>query len=380
MELCGRRFDTGQPTRLEIADGRIARVQFVAECDTTAAWPWIAPGLVDLQVNGYGGREFTSPSLTIEDVDAIAEAMLACGVTRFCPTVTTQAYAVQEHAMATIDAACRASPELARHLIGIHFEGPYISAQDGPRGAHPREHCRPPDWNEFQRLQAAAGGRIRLVTLSPEYAGAPEFIRRATDAGVLASIGHTAANGVQIRAAVDAGARLSTHLGNGSHGMLPRHPNYIWDQLAEDRLTATLIADGHHLPAEVVKSIIRAKTSERSILVSDLVAQAGLPPGRYRGSLCEVDVLPTGRLVVAGQTQMLAGASAPLGEGVAGAVHFAGVSLAEAVRMAAHRPAELLGLSVSALMPGDSAELLAFDIEPSLAGAGRAFRVHVALP
>src|SRR5690606_31509122 len=112
--------------------------------------------------------------------------------------------------------------------------------------------------------------------------GAPRFIARAVSSGVVVAIGHTGATSEQIRAAVDSGARLSTHLGNGAHAVLPRHPNYIWDQLACDELWASIIVDGHHLPATVVKCFQRIKGSERLILITDAVSVAGLPPGRYR--------------------------------------------------------------------------------------------------
>jgi N-acetylglucosamine-6-phosphate deacetylase len=159
------------------------------------------------------------------------------------------------------------------------------------------------------------------------------------------AIGHTAATSEQIKAAVDAGARFSTHLGNGAHGQIRRHPNYIWDQLAEDRLWASLIVDGHHLPPPVVQSFVRAKTPQRCLLVSDITGMAGMPPGEYRGtSLGDVDVLEDGRLVVAGQRQYLAGASRPIGDGVANVMNFAGVDLKTAVEMASLRPAELMGL------------------------------------
>jgi N-acetylglucosamine-6-phosphate deacetylase len=384
MQLCGRRYDTGQPVRLEIARphgaaGQIVRAAFCRLDETTARWPWIAPGLVDLQVNGYGGHEFSSPGLQVEQVAAIAQAMLAAGVTRFCPTLTTADFATLCHGLRTVAAACEQSPPLARQIAGIHLEGPYISGEDGPRGAHPPAHCRPPDWDEFERLQAAAGGRIKLLTLAPELPGAGPFIARAAAAGVVVAIGHTAADGQQIRAAVAAGARLSTHLGNGCHRTLPRHPNYLWDQLAEDRLQASLIADGHHLPAEVLKTIVRAKMPKRCILVSDLAAQAGLPPGRYRGNLCDVEVLPSGRLVIAGQTQLLAGAAAPLGAGVANAVRLAGTTLAEAIRMAAYQPAALLGVAVGELAPGDPADLVAFDLTNDPPDAANPFRVRAVI-
>jgi len=252
---------------------------------------------------------------------------------------------------------------VARRVAGIHLEGPYISPQDGVRGVHPREYCRRPDWDEFRRLQEAAGGRIRILTMAVEFHQAPGFIEQVAASGVVVAIGHTAADSAQIHAAVDAGARMSTHLGNGSHPMIRRHSNYIWDQLAEDRLTAGLIVDGHHLPPEVVKTFVRAKTPGRCILVSDLVGLAGSPPGRYASSLCDVEVLPSGKLVIAGQAELLAGASEPIGTGVANVIRFAGASLTEAVRMAVDHPARLLGIHPGGLQPGDPADLVLFDLD-----------------
>src|SRR5690606_23768857 len=125
-----------------------------------------------------------------------------------------------------VRAACEREPWAAKMVPGCHVEGPYISPEDGPRGAHPLDHVRPCDPAELDRWQAASGSRVRLVTLAPESAGAVEFIRYAVSQGVRISIGHTAASTEQIAAAVDAGACLSTHLGNGAHGTLRRHPNY----------------------------------------------------------------------------------------------------------------------------------------------------------
>src|SRR5262249_8138444 len=153
--------------------------------------------------------------------------------------------------------------DLAAAVPGLHVEGPYLSPEDGPRGAHPLEHIRPPDWDEFQRFLEAAGGRIRLLTLAPEAEAALPFIERLPAAGIVVAIGHTGADPETIHAAVRAGARLSTHLGNGAHSMIRRHPNYIWEQLACDDLTASVIADGHHLPASVLKCFARVKGAER---------------------------------------------------------------------------------------------------------------------
>ena len=364
--ISGRHFCTGRPVELEIRGGRIGTVREIESCATL---PWLSPGFIDIQSNGYGGQEFSSPSLTVEKVAEIAARQAAFGVTQFLPTVTTASFDTIVHSLTTIAQACRERPDVAHIAPGIHLEGPYIASEDGPRGAHPLAHCRPPDWEEFQRFQSAAGGRLRLLTLSPEYANAPEFIRRAVDSGVVVSIGHTAADSSQIRAAVDAGARLSTHLGNGAHRLLRRHPNYLWDQLADDRLSASLIVDGHHLPAEVVQTMVRAKTPPRCILVSDLSGLAGLPPGRYDTELCELEILADGRLVIAGQDQLLAGASLPIGDGIVNVMRFAGVDLATAVAMATENPARLLGLDIVRLEAGDAADCTLFDLVPRVTGA-----------
>ena len=290
----------------------------------------------------------------------------AFGITRCCPTLFTDSFEVLRHGVTTIAQACESWPDVDRRIAGIHVEGSYLSPDDGPRGAHPLEHCRRPDWDEFRRLQDAAEGRIRLFTMSVEFDESPAFIQRVVATGVVVAIGHTSADSAHIDAAVEAGARMSTHLGNGAHLMLPTYPNYFWDQLAEDRLITSLIVDGRHLPPHVVKIFIRAKTPERCVLISDLSGWAGQPAGRYRAAHGELEILPEGTLVVAGQRQILAGASRPIGDGVANVMQFADLSLREAVDMASARPARLLGLQPGGLEVGDPADLVLFDlVEPA---------------
>jgi N-acetylglucosamine-6-phosphate deacetylase len=332
--------------------------------------PLVAPGLVDLQINGYGGVEFNDPQLSIDKVRQVALSQDAFGVTGFLATTTTDSHAVLAHALATIARAIDQVPEIAARIAGIHLEGPFISPDDGPRGAHPRQHVRPPDWQEFGTLQDAARGRIKLLTMSPEYDGAADIIRRAASTGVLVAIGHTKATSDQIRAAVDAGARMSTHLGNGAHPQIRRHPNYIWDQLADDRLVASLITDGHHLPPTVVKSMVRAKTPDRIVLVSDITSMGGMPPGKYQTGLGELEVLASGKLVPAGQPDILAGASLPLHVCVANVMRFADIDLPTAIAMASTRPAGLIGLADHGLDVGTAANLVLFDL-PSAAAPDR---------
>jgi N-acetylglucosamine-6-phosphate deacetylase len=367
LRFVARRFDTLRPITVAIKSGRIDSLR---PADEAPHLPFVAPGFVDLQINGYGGVEFNDPQLTIAKVRQAALSQDAFGVTSFLATTTTDSFDVLARSLATIAQAIDELPEVAARIPGIHVEGPFISPEDGPRGAHPRQHVRPPNWDEYRRLADAARGRVKLITVSPEYDDAAEFIRRVVQTGVLVAIGHTKATSDQIRAAVDAGARMSTHLGNGAHPQIRRHPNYIWDQLAEDRLTASLITDGHHLPPAVVKSMVRGKTPERIVLVSDVTGMGGMPPGRYQTGLGELEVLSSGKLVPAGNPDILAGAALPIHVCVANVMRFAGVDLATAVRMASTRPAELIGISGHTLDEGAAANLVLFDL-PTLAAPDR---------
>jgi N-acetylglucosamine-6-phosphate deacetylase len=357
--LLARRYDTLRPVSLEIEGGRIAQISAAPD---QPGLPIVAPGLVDLQINGFGGIEFNDRELTVEKVRQVALSQDQFGVTALLATCTTDSHEILRHALATIAAAIREVPQVATRIPGIHLEGPYISPEDGPRGAHPRQHVRTPDWDEFRRLQDASEGKIKLLTISPEYASSPDVISRVAASGVLVAIGHTKASSDQIKAAVDAGARMSTHLGNGAHPLIRRHPNYIWDQLAEDRLVASLIVDGHHLPPAVVKSMIRAKTPERIVLVSDITAMGGMPAGKYQTGLGELEVLPSGKLVPAGQPDILAGAALPIHVCVANVMRFAGIDLRTAIDMASLAPAKLIGLDHPGLAAGAPANLFLFDL------------------
>ena len=360
MELKGRHYENGEPVCVTLDGERIAAVEPARPRGDVREWPWIAPGLFDLQINGHGGTWFSKTGLTADDVVRTLEPHFRFGITRLCPTLITNSFEALAAGFAAIREACEREPWVATMVPGCHLEGPYISPEDGPRGAHPLEHVRAADWEEFSRLQEIAGNRIRLVTLAPEQDGAIEFIRRATAAGVVISIGHTAATGEQIAAAVDAGARLSTHLGNGAHGMLRRHPNYIWEQLGEARLAASIIVDGHHLPPSVVRSIVRAKGVRNTILTCDASGLAGCPPGLYREGSMEVEILEDGRLVLAGQRQFLAGSGAETDTCVAKVIEFAGVSLKDALEMAGRYPARLLGFEEIRLRRGSRADLILF--------------------
>lgn len=363
MEITGRRYDDGQAVTVCVRDGVIESVEAADEASAAEELVWIAPGLFDLQVNGYGGVWFSNARLQVDEVRQVVRGYLAHGVTRLFPTLVTNSYEALEAGFRAIDEACR-EDELVRQMVpGCHLEGPYISAEDGPRGAHPLPHVRPPDWDEFQRLQAASGDRIKLLTLAPEWPGAADFIRQCVDSGVVVAIGHTAANSEQIAQAVEAGARLSTHLGNGAHGMIRRHPNYIWDQLGDPQLWASLITDGHHLPDSVVRSMMAAKGLDRVVITCDASGLAGCPPGRYDEGEIAVEILEDGRLVLAGQAQLLAGSGSTTEECVARAVATGAVTLAQAWDLASSQPCRLCGLERIAIQPGCRADLVEFRMD-----------------
>lgn len=323
----------------------------------------IAPALIDVQVNGMGGFNLNGAAASVDSVLGTLDALHREGVTRFCPTIVTATEESILASVATVARACAEHPDVEHAVLGIHIEGPFISAEDGPRGAHNAEWVRPPDWEEFLRWQDAAGGRIRKVTIAPEWPGAIDFIRKLVDSGVVASIGHSAASVDDIRAAVDAGARMATHLGNGAHPLIKRHPNYIWAQLAEDRQWAGLIPDGFHLPPETLKVMIRAK-GRKAILTSDASYLARMPAGHYtthHGN--EVVLEPSGKLHLASTDDILAGSALTLRQGVQNVVNFGILPLSEAIDLATLHPAEMFGLAesgVGSLRVGGPADLITY--------------------
>ncbi len=351
-------YATGEGVLIRMARGMIESIEAIA---ADASSPWVGPGFVDLQINGYGGFDMNAVPIAPDSVGQMIRALWREGVTTCFPTVITNSDEAISAAMRTIGEACERDAVTAAGVGGIHLEGPFISMQDGARGAHAREFVRGPDWLMFQRWQEAAGGRIRIITLSPEWPGSVEFIERCAASGVTVSIGHTSATPEQIAESVRAGARLSTHLGNAAHLMLPRHPNYLWEQLAQDELWTTLIADGFHLPAQVLKVVMKVK-GERAMLVSDAVALCGMPPGEYETAVGGRVVLTSeGRLYLAENPKLLAGSVQMLRSGIENLMRLKLACLAEAWEMGSIRPARFMKLAVSAgLSPGAPADLVLF--------------------
>ncbi|MCA1033545.1 amidohydrolase family protein [Bacillus infantis] len=357
--LEGMHYKDNKPVRIIIKDGFIESMEPLAALEDSELY--IAPGFVDLQVNGYRGVDFNSIELTVDDVRKACLFLLEEGATSFFPTIITNSFDQIASLTSTISLA-REQDELVRSMIpGIHLEGPFLSGEDGPRGAHSKQYIQSPDFEFFQALNESVNGLIKMITLSPEWPNAADFIKKAAAQQVLVSIGHTAADGEQIREAVKAGAALSTHLGNGAHIMLPRHPNYLWDQLAEDSLAATVICDGYHLPSSVLKVIEKVK-EDKMLIISDSVALAGLPPGDYTAPVGgEVTLTEQGKLHLKNEPKLLAGSAQSILWGVNTLTSMGITALEKAIEKASILPAKLLNLpQKDGLQAGAPADLLLF--------------------
>lgn len=354
----------GSATILETGFDRLIQTvdELIQPPETEA---YLAPGFIDLQVNGFAGVDYNDPATSPEALFESLRTMFQTGVTRCFPTVITGSYERMANSLHNLAAAKEeflgnGLPQ-GHAMEAFHVEGPYISPEDGPRGAHPIEHVRPPDISEFERLQEAARGHIRLVTVSPEWPQTPKFVEHLARSGVVASIGHTKANSKQIAAAASAGATMSTHLGNAAHSTLPKLENYIWDQVAEDRLAASFVVDGIHIPAAFFRGAVRAKGIERAVLVTDAVMPAMCAPGPYRLGQVDVDLRADGSVVLRGGTR-LAGSALRMDAAIGNSVRLGGISIRDAITMATVNPARAGRIAgrQRGLSTGEKADLVRF--------------------
>ncbi len=335
-EICGLHYRSKEPIKIVMENGRIKNVEI--ERGGHAGHYLLAPGLTDLQVNGFRGIDLNTPPLDPNKVRDLVTSLWKEGVTTFYPTIITNSDDNISQAVGAIAEACSRYPEAAMSIGGIHLEGPFISTEDGARGAHPVSFVRPPDIGLFSRWQQAANGLIKIVTLSPEWPESAGFIQFCHNRGMVAAIGHTAASPEMIRDAVNAGASLSTHLGNASHAMIPRHKNYIWEQLAADSLFISIIADGFHLPDAMLRVFIKVK-EEKVFLVSDSTNFTGISPGNYSSHIGgDVTLTSEGKLHLKGNPDILAGSGRSLIHCVNTLIRKNLVSPVDAWEMASIRP------------------------------------------
>jgi N-acetylglucosamine-6-phosphate deacetylase len=362
------------PVSVTFENGIITRVERPKILSDNDKLFFISPGLVDMQINGYLSVSFSleaanatssdSWELSVGDIKKVTEGLWKEGVTTYFPTLTTNSLNLLFKNFGIL-AKAKDDPSLMGSIPGFHLEGPYISLVDGYRGAHPREYVRKPDWKEFLELYSAAGGKILLVTVAPEIDGAFEFIRKCREIGIIISLGHHNGSAEIIRQAIDNGAMLATHLGNGCASIINRHFNPIWQQLADDRLIISIIADGFHLPPEILQVFYNAKGPENIIITSDVTSYAGLPPGLYKIKSGEtIEKTPDGNLRFSAQEGGLYGSASPLSKGVGHIMKVTGCNLAKAIQMTTVNPARLFNLNDRGkLEPGKRADIILFTMD-----------------
>lgn len=364
MQLSGIDVATGLPTTIEFEK----TIQSVAASPTGqngAEAVYLAPGFIDVQVNGFAGVDYCQSGTPVEEIGRSIDVIHTSGTSLFFPTVITNSPEEMVGSLRNLAAAKESLPNGAA-MDGYHVEGPFISPKDGPRGAHPQRWVTRPDIDLYKRMQEAARGEIKLFTLSPEWDNAPEFIEAVAADGVTVSIGHTCGTTEQIEAAVKAGATMSTHIGNGADSVLPRHPNYLWQQLADDRLYAGVIVDGIHLGTSFLRVALRSKGLDRAVLVTDAAMPAGCEPGPYKLGEVEVELLPPGdRVVLRGGTR-LAGSALHMHKGVENLMKLGQLSLAEAVKLSTVNPARCCNVEgrKQGLAVGERADFVRFRWNP----------------
>jgi N-acetylglucosamine-6-phosphate deacetylase len=363
--LDGIHYLSNRPVRILIKDDVILSISEYFGSDKNTDLPFVAPGLIDNQVNGYAGIDFADEQITGERLRIATEAAWCEGVTTFLPTLVTNSYENLTRNFRILSEAAD-DPFFRGSIPGFHLEGPWLSPEEGFYGCHPVQYLRKPSWEEFTEYQEAAKGKIMVVTLAPELEDAQEFIRLCSEEGIIVAIGHTNATTEQINTAVANGARLATHLGNGCANLINRHRNPLWPQLANDLLTISVIADGQHLLDEELKVFYKAKGQDKIILVSDVTCLAGMDPGEYTYLGSRV-VLNDEGLAMNPELNCLAGATFPLRKGIGTMMAATGCTLGQAVNMASGNVACLLGLNDRGkLAPGKRADIILFDMAGGL--------------
>ncbi len=365
-KITGLLYYDRSPVSVEIRDGKIYQVTRLEKLPEGVPEVYIAPGFFDNQVNGFAGVTFAlggGSDLTVEDVKKATRELWRFGVTTYMPTTTTNSRELLLRNLAVLEKA-RNDTSLYGSIAGFHMEGPYISPVDGYRGAHPKKYVRLPDWQEFTQFDEAANHHILQVTVAPEMEGALDFISQCSRAGIVVALGHHNAPAETVTAAIDRGAKIATHLGNGAATMVNRHKNPFWSQLADDRFNISIICDGFHLPPEVVKAFYKAKGVDKTIVTSDVTNYGSLPTGFYISEEGDsIEITPEGKLWNMAQNGLYGSASA-LTKGVGNIMKFTGCTLADAVQMASTNPAKLYNLNDRGkLEPGMRADIILFSLE-----------------
>lgn len=354
-----------KPVSIVIKDGKITEMNRIAQLPASNRNIYIAPGLIDNQVNGFNGVSFSfgDGELSEEAVIKATRALWERGVTTYLPTLTTNSHQLLLKNFSILGKV-KDNELLLGSIPGFHLEGPYISSLDGFRGAHSINYVRKPDWNEFIKYYKASGNKILTVTVAPEIEGAMEFIKQCIGLGIVVALGHHNASTEIVNRAVEIGAKISTHLGNAMSNTINRHVNPLWPQLSNDELMISIICDGFHLLPEQIRVFYKVKGPEKTIITSDVTMYANLTPGIYKNIDGEdIELTLDGKIQYPAQ-KVLAGSASTLDKGMGHIMKVTGCSLADAIRMASTNPARLYNLDDRGVIEvGKRADLILFTIE-----------------
>lgn len=352
----------GRAVRYEIGgDGRITRATPL-EGPPTDEGGVVTRGLVDIQVNGFAGVDFNAPGLTAERLDHALSGMLSCGVTHCLPTLITAAEGDLISLLRDLDKAVSESRLGPLMVPGYHIEGPFLSPRDGYAGAHPAHHMQAASRDLVEKLAAVATRPLKIMTVAPEVAGVLDLIPFLVSRGIACALGHTAASRAEIDAAIAAGATISTHLGNGVPHLLNKNENPLVVQLGRDRLMASFIADGIHIPSDLLQSWLRAKTIDRSILVTDATAAAGAPGqgGVFTLGAGKIERHADGSVRLPG-SNYLAGSAASLDQMLRNVMAWYGLDVIDALRLARENPMRAVSMAVEGPGVNDPADFVEWE-------------------
>ena len=368
LQVEGYHYQDNSPVRIGIKDGKIVDIKKLKSLPVDSDTIFIAPGLIDNQVNGYKGYSFVDigRELTHEGIKTITSGFWDVGVTTYLPTITTNDHNIFLKNFKLL-AKAKEDPETRGSIAGFHLEGPYISPVDGFRGAHPLIHVRKPDWDEFMQLYEASKGNILQVSLAPEIEGAMDFISRCEELGIAVGLAHHNASAAQISEAIDRGADIATHLGNALANLIHRWNNPLWPQLADDRLNISMICDGFHLTPEQIRVYYKTKGRDKIIITSDMSPFGGLTPGFYLNAIGDTLELKAEGVVVYPAQNSLSGSASPLSKMIGFVMKVTGCDLATAIQMASTNPAQLYGLTDRGeLKPGMRADIILFSLKDNV--------------
>lgn len=353
------------PVCIRVVNGKIESIKRIKELSEKNRNVYVAPGLIDNQVNGYNGVSFSlgDAKFNMGDVLKVTRNLWEAGVTTYLPTLRTNNQ-VNLLRNLTILAAAKEDSASRGSIAGFHLEGPYISPVDGYRGAHALAYVRKPDWDSFMQLYNASGKNILQVTLAPEVEGAIDFIIRCREKKIVVGFGHHNAPANIVAEAIDAGGQVASHLGNALPNMIKRHENPLWSQLSDDRLLISIIADGFHLLPEEIRVFYKVKGPYKTIITSDVTRYAGMAPGLYLNSENDTIQLTKSGAVMYLSRNSLSGSASPVTKGVGNVMKFTGCTMAEAFQMGSTNAAHLYGLTDRGeIRPGLRADLILFTLE-----------------